>query len=94
MKTKRVYKGVWAGCSNLKERIKEKEANMVSPEELSKMLDEWQLTTATHKPKRPRIQRIRQPKQVVVRVFGKEFVMPIDEYQQRGKGLTIVMEIY
>jgi hypothetical protein len=38
--------------------------------------------------------RTKTPKEVVVSVFGGKVKMTFTEYQQRGQGLTVLMEIF
>jgi hypothetical protein len=38
--------------------------------------------------------RTQQPKEVVVKVFGGKVKMTFAEYQQHGKGFTVLMEIF
>ena len=86
-----VYRGEWAGCSDLKER---REELSKAHEEFQKMLDNgYQLKDV--KVKRPRIKSEAQPKQVVVTLGGNWTVkLSFEEYKQRGDGLKIVMRIY
>jgi len=87
----KVYRGEWAGCSDLTERRKELTR---AHEEFQKMLDNgYQLKDV--KVKRPRIKGEAQPKQVVVTLGGTWTVtMSLDEYKKHGDGLKIVMKIY
>ena len=90
MKQKVIYRGEWAGCSDLTERRKELSK---AHEEFQKLLDSgYQLKEAR---KRPRIKKERQPRQVVVALGGTWTVkLSFEEYQKRGDGLKIVMKIY
>jgi len=65
---------------------------MVSPEELGRMLDEYEVTHASIKRRRPRIEK--QPKEVVVSIFGNQIRMSFTDYQLRGNGFTIVTKIW
>ena len=87
----KVYRGEWAGCSDLTERRKELTK---AHEEFQKMLDNgYQIKEA--RVKRPRIKKDRQPRQVVVTLGGEWTVkLSFEEYQKRGDGLKIVMKIY
>lgn len=38
--------------------------------------------------------RTKTPKEVVVSVFGGKVKMTFTEYQQKGQGLTVLMEIF
>ena len=38
--------------------------------------------------------RTKTPKEVVVSVFGGKLRMTFTEYQQKGQGLTVLMEIF
>ena len=86
-----VYRGEWAGCSDLTERRKELTK---AHEEFQKMLDNgYQIKEA--RVKRPRIKNDVQPRQVVVTLGGNWTVkLSFEEYQKRGDGLKIVMKIY
>ena len=87
----KIYRGEWAGCSDLTERKKELTK---AHGEFQKMLDNgYQLKEA--RVKRPRIKKDRQPRQVVVTLGGEWTVkLSFEEYQKRGDGLKIVMKIY
>ena len=87
----KIYRGEWAGCSDLTE--KRRELNKAH-EEFQRMLDNgYQIKEA--RVKRPRIKRDVQPRQVVVTLGGNWTVkLSFDEYQKRGDGLKIVMKIY
>ena len=89
--TRKVYRGEWAGCSDLTERRKEL---LKAHEEFQKMLDNgYQIKEA--RVRRPRIKKEAQPKQVVVTLGGTWTVkMTLEEYQKKGDGLKIVMKIY
>ena len=92
---KKIYKGEWCISSstpNRKERLKAHKEFEAS--DLKKMLDEgWQVKAI--KPKRPRIKKEVQPRQVVVTLGGNWTVkLSFEEYQKRGDGLKIVMKIY
>jgi hypothetical protein len=84
-------RGQWAGSSHLKERYDElKKAH----EEFQKLLDSGFQITAAKKVKRPRIQKAKTPREVEVAIFGGKVRMTFAEYQQRGQGLKVVMEIF
>lgn len=87
----KVYRGEWAGCSDLTERRKELNK---AYEEFQRMLDNgYQIKEA--KVKRPRIKNAVQPKAVVVTLGGEWTVtLSYADYQKRGLGLKIVMKIY
>ena len=87
----KVYRGEWAGCSDLTERRRELTK---AHEEFQKMLDNgYQIKEA--RVKRPRIKKDVQPRQVVVTLGGNWTVkLSFEEYQKRGDGLKIVMKIY
>ena len=87
----KVYRGEWAGCSDLTERRRELTK---AHEEFQKMLDNgYQIKEA--RVKRPRIKKDVQPRQVVVTLGGEWTVkLSFEEYQKRGDGLKIVMKIY
>ena len=86
-----VYRGEWAGCSDLTERRKEL---LKAHEEFQRMIDNgYQIKEA--RVKRPRIKKETQPRQVVVTLGGTWTVkMTLEEYKQRGDGLKIIMRIY
>ena len=86
-----VYRGEWAGCSDLTDRMKELTK---AHEEFQRMIDNgYQLKDV--KVKRPRIKKETQHKQVVVTLGGNWTVkLSFEEYQKRGDGLKIVMKIY
>lgn len=83
-------RGEWAGSSHLKERYDElKKAH----EEFQRMLDNgWQVANA--RKKRPRISKPKAPREVEVAIFGGKVRMTFAEYQQRGQGLKVIMEIF
>ena len=71
MEKNRKYRCQWAGCSDIKERT---EKLLQAHEEFLKMQEQgWFIKEI--KPKRPRIQRNRTPKQVIIKVFGCEMKM-------------------
>ena len=87
-------RGQWAGSSHLKER---REELLKAHEEFQKMLAEgWQITSVkkSDKPKRPRISKPKTPREVEVAIFGGKVRMTFAEYQQRGQGLKVIMEIF
>lgn len=81
----------WAGCSNFKERRAEL---LKAHEEFKKLLDSGYEITAVKRVKRPRIQRVPQPKYVVTLVFGKELKMTVEDFNTRGQGFKKIREIY
>ena len=87
----KVYRGEWAGCSDLTEKRRELTK---AHEEFQKLLaNGYQIKEA--RVKRPRIKREAQPRQVVVTLGGEWTVkLSFEEYQKRGDGLKIVMKIY
>ena len=87
----KIYRGEWAGCSDLTE--KRRELNKAH-EEFQRMLDNgYQIKEV--RVKRPRIKKEVQPRQVVVTLGGNWTVnLSFEEYKQRGDGLKIVMKIY
>lgn len=87
----KVYRGEWAGCSDLTERRKEL---IKAHEEFQRMLDNGYRIKEV-RVKRPRIKKEVQPRQVVVTLGGTWTVtMTLDEYKKHGDGLKIVMKIY
>ena len=84
------YRSQWAGCSNFKER---REELLKAHEEFERMLaDGWQVTNA--KKKRPRIQKVKTPRKVVISVLGNRTTVTYQEYLNRCQGFKIVMEIF
>ena len=84
------YRSQWAGCSNFKER---REELLKDHEEFERMLaDGWQVTNA--KKKRPRIQKAKTPRKVVISVLGNKTTVTYQEYLNRCQGFKIVMEIF
>lgn len=84
------YRSQWAGCSNFKER---REELLKAHEEFERMLaDGWQVTNA--KKKRPRIQKAKTPRKVVISVLGNKTTVTYQEYLDRCQGFKIVMEIF
>ena len=85
------HRGQWAGCSNFKERYNElKQAH----EEFQKLLDSGYEITAVKKTRRPRIQRTKTPRKVVISVLGNKTTVTYQEYLNRCQGFKIVMEIF
>ena len=86
-------KGEWVRSSstpNRKERLAQHEEFLRS--DLKRLLDEG---FEVVRPKRPRIKKEIQPRQVVVSLGGTWTVkLSFEEYKQRGDGLKIVMKIY
>ena len=87
----KIYRGEWAGCSDLTE--KRRELNKAH-EEFQRLLDNgYQIKEA--RVKRPRIQKETNPKKVVITLGGSWTVtMSFEEYKKHGDGLKIVMKIY
>jgi len=84
------YRSQWAGCSNFKER---REELLKAHEEFERMLAEgWQVTNA--KKKRPRIQKAKTPRKVVISVLGNKITVTYQEYLNRCQGFKIVMKIF
>ena len=76
MKQNGIYRGQWAGCSDLTERRKELTK---AHEEFQKMLDNgFQLKEVKHK--RSRIKKQVEPGFKIVMVFGKPMKLTIEEY--------------
>lgn len=83
-------RGEWAGSSHLKER---REELLKAHEEFQRVLDNgWQVTNV--KKKRPRIQKAKTPRKVVISVLGNKTTVTYQEYLNRCKGFKIVMEIF
>lgn len=80
----------WAGCSNFKER---REELRKAHEEFQKMIDNG-FEIKDVKVKRPRIQKSKTPKAVLVSILGGKVKMTFEEYQQRGQGFRAIMEIF
>ena len=70
---KQIYRGQWAGCSNLTE--KRKELLKAHKDFLDMLADGYKITAA--KPKR---QRIKKENFKIVMVFGKPMKLTIQEY--------------
>ena len=84
-------RGQWAGYSNFKERYNElKQAH----EEFQKLLDSGYEITAVKKARRPRIQKAKTPRKVVISVLGNKTTVTYQEYLNRCQGFKIVMEIF
>lgn len=87
-----VHRGQWAGCSNLKEK---REGLLKAHEEFQKLLDNgFKVTDVKVKHKRPRIQKPKTPRAVEVAIFGDKVRMTFAEYQERGQGFKVIMEIF
>lgn len=80
----------WAGCSNFKER---REELAKAHEEFQRLLDSG-FEIKEVKKKRPRIQKSKTPREVLVSIFGGKVKMSFEEYQQRGQGFRVIMEIF
>jgi len=70
---KQIYRGQWAGCSNLTE--KRKELLKAHKDFLDMLADGYEITAV--KPKR---QRIKKENFKIVMVFGKPMKLTIEEY--------------
>lgn len=87
---RRRINAVRVGSSNHAERLAELKANH---EEFQKMLaDGWQVTNT--KVKRPRIQKAKTPRKVVISVLGNKITVTYQEYLNRCQDFKIVMEIF
>lgn len=80
----------WAGCSNFKER---REELLKAHEEFQKMIDNG-FEIKEVKKKRPRISSPKTPKAVLVSILGGKVKMTFEEYQKRGQGFRVIMEIF
>lgn len=80
----------WAGCSNFKER---REELRKAHEEFQKMIDNG-FEIKDVKVKRPRIQKSKTPKAVLVSILDGKVKMTFEEYQKRGQGFRVIMEIF
>ena len=69
-----VYRGEWAGCSNLTEKRKEL---LKAHEEFQKMIDNGYTISKVTKPKR---HRIKKNNFKIVMCFGKPMKLTIEEY--------------
>lgn len=87
-------KGVWVRSSSTPERKERLKAHHeFEASDLKRMLDnDWEIREV--KCKRQRIQKSKTPKEVIVSVFGGKLKMTFTDYQLRGKGLTVLMEIF
>ena len=83
-------RGEWAGCSHLKEK---REELSKAHEEFLKMLDNG-FEIKEVKKKRPRISSPKTPKAVLVSILGGKVKMTFEEYQKRGQGFRVIMEIF
>ena len=95
METKKVYRGQWAGSSHLKEKVAELTANHNSDalKEIQERLAAGEKIVSCHK--RPRIKKVKNPKQVVVSLGeGWTLRLSFSDYLKRGDGLKIIMRIY
>ena len=83
-------RGQWAGSSHLKER---REELLKAHEKFERMIaDGWQVTNV--RKKRPRIQKAKTPRKVVISVLGNKTTVTYQEYLTRCQGFKIVMEIF
>lgn len=86
----RNYRGEWAGCSHLKER---REELLKAHEEFQKLLENgFKLKEA--KVKRPRIQKEKAPRKVVISVLDHKTTVTYQEYLSKCQGFRIIMEIF
>lgn len=60
----------------------------VGIQKLQRLVDEGFKITGTE------LKKIGNPKEVIVSVFGGKLKMTFTEYQQRGQGLKVLMEIF
>lgn len=84
-------RGQWVGSSHLKER---REELLKAHEEFQKLLADGYQITAVKKTKRPRIQKTKTPRKVVISVLGNKTTVTYQEYLTRCQGFKIVMEIF
>jgi len=84
----------WVRSSSTPTRTERLQAHQeFESSDLKRLLDEgWQITSA--RIKRARIQKTKQPKEVIVSVFGGKLKMTFTEYQEKGQGLKVLMEIF
>ena len=89
----RIYRGEWAGCSNLTERRRELNK---AHEEFQKLLADGYEITAVKRVKRPRIQKEKTPRKVEVSIMHGLVKVTVDftEWQAHGSVGTIVKKIY
>jgi hypothetical protein len=80
----------WAGCSNFKERYEELRK---AHEEFQRLLDNG-FEIKDVKVRRPRIQKSKTPKAVLVSILGGKVKMTFEEYQKRGQGFRVIMKIF
>ena len=80
----------WAGCSNFKERCEELRK---AHEEFQRLLDNG-FEIKEVKKKRPRISSPKTPKAVLVSILDGKVKMTFEEYQKRGQGFRVIMEIF
>lgn len=83
-------RGQWASSSNLSE--KRKELERAHKEFLDMLANGYKIKSS--KPKRPRIQKVRQPRYIVTLVFGEEMKMTIEDYTKRCSDFPKVREIF
>lgn len=83
-------RGQWAGSSHLKQR---REELLKAHEEFERMLaDGWQVTNA--KKQRPRIQKAKTPRKVVISILGSKMTVTYQEYLNRCQGFKVIMEVF
>lgn len=92
MEQNRKYRGEWCGTSHLKE--KREELLKAHKEFLEMIADGYKIKCTGIKHKRPRIQKVKTPKEVIVSVFGGKLKIAFTDYQQKGQGLKVLMEIF
>lgn len=83
-------RGEWAGSSHLKKKYDEL---LQAHQEFERLLADGYEITSVRKVKRPRISK-KTPREVEVAIFGGKVRMTFAEYQQRGQGLKVIMEIF
>ena len=83
-------RGQWVGSSHLKEK---REELLKAHAEFERMIaDGWHITNV--RKKRPRIQKAKTPKKVVISVLGNKTTVTYQEYLDRCQGFKIIMEIF
>ena len=87
----RIYRGEWAGCSNLTERRRELNK---AHQEFQKLLDSGYEIVSVRK--RPRIQKEKTPRKVEVSIMNGlvRVIVDFTEWQAHGSVGTIVKRIY
>ena len=87
----RIYRGEWAGCSNLTERRRELNK---AHQEFQKLLDSGYEIVSVRK--RPRIHKEKTPRKVEVSIMQGlvKVIVDFTEWQAHGSVGTIVKKIY